>query len=36
MTGGDTKYFDKSFKNDIFAVENLTLIGLNEILLHNE
>ena len=35
MTGGDLKYFDKSFKNDIFANSNLTLIGLNEILKHN-
>ena len=35
MTGGDLKYFDKSFKNHIFANSNLTLIGLNEILKHN-
>ncbi len=35
MTGGDLKYFDKSFKNHIFANSNLTLIGLNEILRHN-
>ena len=35
MTGGDSKYFDKSFKNHIFANSNLTLIGLNEILKHN-
>jgi type III pantothenate kinase len=35
MTGGDLKYFDKSFKNDIFANSDLTLIGLNEILRHN-
>ncbi len=35
MTGGDSFYFDKTDKNHIFAVENLTLIGLNEILNHN-
>ena len=35
MTGGDTKYFDKGFKNTIFVNPNLTLIGLNEILQHN-
>jgi type III pantothenate kinase len=35
MTGGDAKHFEKSFKNHIFANSNLTLIGLNEILLHN-
>jgi type III pantothenate kinase len=35
MTGGDLKYFDKSFKNHIFANSDLTLIGLNEILRHN-
>jgi len=31
MTGGDARYFDIHSKNDIFAVENLTLIGLYEI-----
>lgn len=35
MTGGDAKYFDKAFKNTIFAHADLTLIGLNEILRHN-
>lgn len=35
MTGGDYKYFDKAFKNTIFAHPDLTLIGLNEILQHN-
>ncbi|MBI3136113.1 MAG: type III pantothenate kinase [Bacteroidetes bacterium] len=35
MTGGDLKYFDKAFKNRIFALPDLTLIGLNEILQHN-
>jgi len=31
MTGGDARYFDIHSKNDIFAVENLTLFGLYEI-----
>ncbi len=31
MTGGDARYFDIHSKNDIFAVENLTLLGLYEI-----
>lgn len=35
MTGGDFKYFEKQFKNHIFANQNLTLLGLNEILNHN-
>lgn len=35
MTGGDLKYFDKTDKKGIFANQNLTLIGLNEILNHN-
>lgn len=35
MTGGDLEYFDKAFKNPIFANPDLTLIGLNEILQHN-
>lgn len=35
MTGGDAKYFDKEYKNSIFADSNLTLIGLNEILDYN-
>ncbi|MFK8045872.1 MAG: type III pantothenate kinase [Crocinitomicaceae bacterium] len=35
MTGGDLKYFDKRDKKSIFAHQNLTLIGLNEILKHN-
>ena len=35
MTGGDLKYFDKTDKRGIFANQNLTLIGLNEILKHN-
>lgn len=35
MTGGDAQYFDIHSKNDIFAVENLTLLGLYEIYKHN-
>lgn len=35
MTGGDIKYFDLEFKNSIFAVPDLTLFGLNEILKYN-
>ena len=35
MTGGDARYFDLDSKNDIFADENLTLIGLFEIYKHN-
>lgn len=35
MTGGDAKVFDIHSKFDIFAVENLTLIGLNIILEYN-
>ncbi|GAB5416547.1 MAG: type III pantothenate kinase [Crocinitomicaceae bacterium] len=35
MTGGDANFFDIQGKNDIFAVENLTLYGLFEIYKHN-
>lgn len=35
VTGGDAAYFDLQSKNDIFAVENLTLYGLFEIYKHN-
>ena len=35
VTGGDAKYFDLESKNDIFADENLTLLGLYEIFKHN-
>jgi type III pantothenate kinase len=35
MTGGDANFFDIQGKNDIFAVENLTLFGLFEIYKHN-
>ncbi|MBK7130884.1 MAG: type III pantothenate kinase [Crocinitomicaceae bacterium] len=32
MTGGDLPHFEKAFKNSIFAIPELTLTGLNEIL----
>ncbi|MBN2175390.1 MAG: type III pantothenate kinase [Bacteroidales bacterium] len=32
ITGGDMIYFEKKVKNNIFAIPNLVLIGLNEIL----
>ncbi len=35
FTGGDVKYFDKYVKNNIFAVENLVLKGLKDILHYN-
>lgn len=35
MTGGDAKYFDFHSKNNIFAIENLTLEGLYQIYLFN-
>lgn len=35
MTGGDLVYFEKTLKNIIFAVPNLVLYGLNEILEHH-
>lgn len=35
MTGGDLEHFDLESKNDIFADENLTLIGLYEIYRYN-
>ena len=35
MTGGDLNFFDKTDKKHIFAIQNLTLIGLNEILRYN-
>lgn len=34
LTGGDAKYFEKHINYNIFVIENLTLIGLNEILLY--
>ncbi len=36
VTGGDALYFDYSPKNNIFVVENLTLLGLSYILKANE
>lgn len=35
MTGGDAKFFDKPFICDIFADSDLTLYGLNQILIFN-
>ena len=35
LTGGDTNFFDTKIKSNIFVNSNLTLIGLNEILLYN-
>ncbi len=35
LTGGDNSYFEKELKYPIFAHPNLTLKGLNEILLYN-
>lgn len=32
LTGGDSFFFENSFKSDIFVVENLTAIGLKNIL----
>lgn len=35
LTGGDANYFDKKLKNNIFAVPNLVLLGLKDILQYN-
>lgn len=35
MCGGDTNFFESKLKAHIFAVANLVLFGLNNILLHN-
>ncbi len=35
ITGGDTIFFETQLKNEIFAVPNLVLIGLNKILSYN-
>lgn len=35
LTGGDASFFDKELKSNIFVEPNLTLIGLNEILIYN-
>ncbi len=36
LTGGESIYFEKNLKSDIFAVPNLVLEGLNEILRYND
>ena len=36
LTGGDTYFFEKSLKYDIFASPNLVLLGLNYIIDYNE
>ena len=36
VTGGDCFFFEKELKNSIFAIPNLVLTGLNEILDYNE
>lgn len=35
MTGGDASYFEKTLKEPIFVVPELTLVGLNSILQYN-
>jgi len=35
LSGGDMNYFAAQLKNRIFAVPNIVLIGLNEILKFN-
>ena len=35
LSGGDIKYFDKSLKNSIFAVPNIVISGLNQLLAFN-
>jgi type III pantothenate kinase len=35
LSGGDVKYFDKSLKNSIFAVPNIVISGLNQLLAFN-
>lgn len=35
LTGGDAKFFESYLKSDIFAIPNLVLKGLNNILIHN-
>ncbi len=35
LTGGDTDFFGRNTKTEIFANQNLVLIGLNQILQHN-
>ena len=36
LSGGDRDYFDKMLKNNIFAVPNIVLTGLNKILSFND
>jgi len=36
VSGGDIGLFEGLIKNDIFAVPNLLLEGLNQIAIHNE
>lgn len=35
LTGGDANYFEDNLKSDIFAVPNLVLLGLKDILIYN-
>lgn len=35
VTGGDASYFESQLKNEIFALPNLVLVGLNNILNYN-
>lgn len=35
LSGGDVKYFDKSLKNSIFAIPNIVISGLNQLLAFN-
>ncbi len=35
LSGGDIKYFDKSLKNSIFAIPNIVISGLNQLLAYN-
>ncbi len=35
LSGGDINFFDKKLKNRIFAVENIVLHGLNQMMIHN-
>ncbi|NWJ52772.1 MAG: type III pantothenate kinase [Bacteroidetes bacterium] len=35
LSGGDVKYFDKSLKNSIFAIPNIVISGLNQLLAYN-
>ena len=36
LSGGDSIFFDKKLKNSIFAIPNIVLHGLNQILQYNE